>query len=86
MSQKLCVQQITTAKTFDPTRFSIDGCEYVDDFLKEIKKESQLAIPQNTLITLYNSDGTTEIDIGDSPSLLVEGNSRGYPLCHAYKS
>jgi hypothetical protein len=63
MSQKLWVQHITTAKIFGPTRVSIDGCEYVDDFLKDIKKESQLARPQNTPITLYTSDGETQIDL-----------------------
>ena len=32
MFQKLWVLHITTAKTFGPTKVSIDGCEYVDDF------------------------------------------------------
>ena len=80
MSQKLWVSYVTPAKTFGPTRVCVDGCEYVDDFIKEIKKESQLSIPSKTFITLYHSDGTTEIDVGDSPSLLLEGNSRGNPL------
>jgi hypothetical protein len=80
MSQKLWVSYVTPAKTFGPTRVCVDGCEYVDDFMKEIKKESQLSIPSKTPITLYKSDGTTEIDVGDSPSLLLEGNSRGNPL------
>ena len=80
MSQKLWVQHITTAKTFGPTRVSIQGCEYVDDLLKEIKKESQLSIPPNTPLTLYQPDGTTEIDVGDSPHLLLDGNSRGNSL------
>ena len=78
MSQKRWVSYVTPAKTFGPTRVSIDGCEYVDDFLKEIKKESQLSIPQNTPITLYQlKDGQEdEIDVEVSPSLLVEGNTR----------
>ena len=59
---------------------SIDGCEYVDDFLKEIKKESQLSIPPNTPLTLYQPDGTTVIDFEVNPSLLVGGNSRNNPL------
>jgi hypothetical protein len=65
----------TTAKTFID-KVSIQGCSDVDDFLKEIKKESQLAIPQNTL---YKSDTTTEIDVEVNPSLIVGGNSRGNP-------
>jgi hypothetical protein len=80
MSQKLWVSYVKPAKTFGPTRVSIDGCEYVDDFLKEIKKESQLCIPSNSPITLYQPDGNTEIDVEVSPSLLVEGNSRRNPL------
>jgi hypothetical protein len=52
-SQKLWVQHQTTAKTFGPTKVAIDECAYIADFLKEIKKETQLAIPQNTTITLY---------------------------------
>ena len=31
-------------------------------------------------LTLYQPDGKTEIDVGDSPSLLVAGNSRATPL------
>ena len=76
MSQKLWVQHQMDGRTYGPTRVTIDGCEYVDDFLKEIKKESQLAIPKDTAITLYNADENTEIDVGDSPADLVAGNSR----------
>ena len=57
---KLWVEYQTPAKTF-LDKVSIQGCEDIADFLKEIKKESQLAIPENTPITLYQSDGTTEI-------------------------
>jgi hypothetical protein len=31
-------------------------------------------------LTLYKTDGTTEIKVGDSFSLLVEGNTDGNPL------
>jgi S-formylglutathione hydrolase FrmB len=31
-SQKLWVQYVTPARTFGPTRVSIDGCEDVADF------------------------------------------------------
>ena len=60
-SQKLWVQHQTTAKTYGPTKITIEECSDVDDFLKEIKKEIQLGIPQNTTITLYQPDGKTEI-------------------------
>ena len=39
-----------------------------------------LAIPPNNLITLFQSDGTTEIDVGDSPADYLDGNSRQNPL------
>jgi len=79
MTQKLWVENKTTERTYGLTRVSIEGCEYVDDFLKEIKKESQLAIPKDSSITLYRPDGT-EIDVGDSPTSFVVGNSRAVPL------
>ncbi len=60
MSQKLWVSYVTPAKTFID-KVSIHQCEDVADLLKEIKKESQLSIPSKTPITLYKSDGTTEI-------------------------
>jgi hypothetical protein len=60
MSQKLWVQHETPSKTFID-KVSIDGCEDIADFLKEVKKESQLSIPSKTPITLFQPDGTTEI-------------------------
>ena len=90
MSKKLWIAYQTLAKRFGPTRVSIEGCEYVDDlkgiienityFIVAVRNNPELAIPQNTPITLYQSDGTTEIDVGDSPSLFVDGNSRNNPL------
>jgi glutamine synthetase adenylyltransferase len=44
MSQKLWVQHNTAGKTFIE-KVSIQECEDVADFLKEIKKESQRATP-----------------------------------------
>lgn len=61
MSKKLWVAHATTAKAFGPTRVSIDVCEYVDDFLKEIKKEFEIPGPSSHL-TLYQSGGKTEIN------------------------
>jgi hypothetical protein len=79
MPQKLWVQHNTAGKIFGPTRVSIDGCEYVDDFLKEIKKEFEISGASSQL-TLYQPDGTTVIDVEVNPSLLVGGNSRNNPL------
>jgi len=78
MSKKLWVQHITSEKTFID-KVSTEGCEDIADFLKEIKKEFEISGPSSHL-TLYQPKGTTEIDVGDSPSLLVGGNSRGNPL------
>lgn len=44
MSQKLWVEYKMAEKTFGPTRVSIDGFEYVDDFLREIKMEFALSV------------------------------------------
>jgi hypothetical protein len=74
MSQKLWVAHVTPAKTFID-KVSIDGCADVADFIKEIKKETQLSIPQNTPINLYKPDGKTEIKVGVSPAEYLEGNS-----------
>ena len=81
-SQKLWVQHETTAKTYGPTQVPIKDCPFVDDFIKEIKKETQLAIPKDSAITLYQlKDGQEiEIDVGNSPADYVTGNSRKNPL------
>jgi hypothetical protein len=79
MSQKLWVAHETAAKRFID-KVSIEGCEDVADFLKEVKKESQLAIPQNAPITLYKSDATSEIKVGASPADYLEGNTDENPL------
>jgi hypothetical protein len=79
MSTKVWVEHKTPARNYGPTKITIDGLTDVDDFLKEIKKEFSNALAASHL-TLYQPDGTTEIDVGDSPSLLVAGNSRTNPL------
>jgi hypothetical protein len=60
-SHLLWVQHITIAKTFGPTKVSIEGCSDVDDFLNRLYEKPLLSIPQNTPITIYKSDGITEI-------------------------
>ena len=91
-SQKLWVAYETSGTTFGPTRVSIDGCQYVDDFkgirgnktdfIVAIRNNPELAIPSKTPITLYQrKDGNqVEIKAGDSPANYLEGNSRGNPL------
>ena len=80
MSKKLWVAYDTPAKTFID-KVSIQGCEDIADFLKEIKKESQLAIPPSTPITLYQPDGTTEIKPTDTiQSLGNMGKDADAPL------
>ena len=64
MSQKLWVAHATTAKTFID-KVSIQGCEDIADFLKEIKKEFEIPGPSSHL-TLYKSDGTTELKPTDT--------------------
>ena len=78
MSRKLWIAYETPAKRFID-KVSIEGCEYVDDFLEEIKKKFEISGPASQL-TLYKSDGTTEIDVGDSPADYLEANSGHNPL------
>jgi hypothetical protein len=74
MSQKLWVQHETPSKTF-LDKVSFQGCDYVDDFLKEIKKESQLAIPQNNPITLYQRKDGQEVEIRPTDTIKSFGDA-----------
>ena len=47
--------------------------------IDEIKQKFEIPGPSSHL-SLYKSDGTTEIDVEDSPSLKVDGNSSKNPL------
>ncbi|KAJ1513379.1 hypothetical protein HMI54_003033 [Coelomomyces lativittatus] len=79
MFQKLWVEHKTTQKIlidFVP----ISNSNYVSEFIEIIRSRPQLAIPHNSIITLFKYDGTTEIDVGDSPTSLITGNSRTHPL------
>ena len=49
------------------------------NFLDEIKKKFEISGPASHL-SLFKSDGTTEIDVGASPAEYLEGNSDGNPL------
>ena len=80
MSQKLWVQHITTAKTFID-KISIEGCEDIADFLKEIKKEFEILGPSSALTLYQLKDGQeVEIKVGDSPIKYLEGNTDGNSL------
>ena len=76
---KLWVEYQTPAKTF-LDKVSIQGCEDVADFLNRLYERPLLSIPSNTPITLYQPDGSTEIDVGESPADYLQGNSRKSPL------
>ena len=80
MTTKLWVQHQTTERTFGPSRVSIQDCEYVDDFLIKLYDSPILSILRDNPITLYKPDGSTEIDVGDSISDYLDGNSRNNPL------
>jgi hypothetical protein len=68
-------------------KVSVEGCDDFADLKEAIRRNPELAIPQNALITVYidfnavryRPDGV-EIDVGDSPSSYLEGNSRAFPL------
>jgi hypothetical protein len=66
MSQKLWVSYVTPAKTFGPTKVSIQECSDVDDFLNTLYQRPLLCIPSKNPITLYKSDGNTEIKPTDT--------------------
>jgi hypothetical protein len=75
-SQKLWVQHQTNAKTFGPTKVSIEGCDDVDDLLKEIKKEfsKTLGSFNTSQLTLFRPDGITKINPGETIEKLNEFN------------
>ena len=64
MSHKHFIQLLLGNKSFGPTRVSTEDCEYVDDFKEEIKKKfsPDLDSYPTHRLTLYEADGTTEID------------------------
>jgi hypothetical protein len=75
-SQMLWVQQDTLVDLV-----SIDGFDFIAQFREEVKKKFEIPGPA-ARITLYHlKDGQeAEIDVGDSPSDYVTGNSRKNPL------
>ena len=78
-TKSLWVQNNTTEKKLI-SQVSYADCIYVDDFIKKIRNNPQLAIPEKARITIYKADGVTEIDVGDSPADYLAENSRRNPL------
>jgi hypothetical protein len=54
---------------------SFEGCTFVAEFIKKIRNNLQLAIPEKARITIYKPDGVTEIGVGDSPAAYLAENS-----------
>lgn len=83
MSTKLWAELQTTEKTVGPIIVSVDGCDDVHDFLKEIQKAftHSLSGHNATHLTLYKPDGTTGIQPTVTlNSLAIAENSRATPL------
>jgi hypothetical protein len=79
MLHKLWVEDRTTETKYPPSRVPIAGCDYVDELLEEIKRKFELHLPVSKLI-LFQPNGITPIDVGESPSIYLLGNSRSTPL------
>jgi hypothetical protein len=79
MPRMLWVEHGTAKKTYIAW-VPIEGCDFVSAFLTEIRKDPQLQIPNDSEMTLFQSDKTTPIDVGGSPADYLVGNSRNFPL------
>jgi hypothetical protein len=78
MPQGLWVEHKADFKTYIGW-IPIKDCESVAQFIREVKEDTQFAIPKNAEITLCTLSGTT-IDVYDSLSSLLLGNSSKNPL------
>jgi hypothetical protein len=60
--------------SYTATKVSTDGCSYVDDFRDAIKTKLPplLAAYDSAQLTLFQPDGTTEIDPGETIEKLNE--------------
>ena len=59
---------------------STENCTYVAQFLHNLRNYTDLGIPPNIAILLYQSNGTTRIDPRVPVSVLFEGNCNVTPL------
>ena len=78
MSQNLWVEYKTDKKT-SISKVPIKDYEFVGQIIRELKENTQFAIPRNAEITLHGPSGTA-ISVGDPISSLVPGNSFTNPL------
>ena len=63
MSQKYFVRLEMGNKSFDPTRVSTAGCQFVADFLEAVKSKVAPILDAYSVVQLsfFDADGTTEI-------------------------
>ena len=78
MSQGLWVEHKTETKTYLDW-VPIKDYEFVAQFIREIKEDTQLAIPKKVEITLHRPSGTP-IEVDEPISSLLPGNSSKTPL------
>ena len=78
MSHGLWVEYKTDKKT-SLDWIPIQGCEFIDDLIKEIKNDSQLGVPKNSRIGLSGPSGMA-IEANRLTSSLLSGNSPKNPL------
>ena len=78
MPQGLWVEYKTETKTYLDW-VPIKDYEFVAQIIREIKEDTQLAIPKHSVIALYGPSGIA-ISVGDPISSLIPGNSFTNPL------
>ena len=78
MPQALCVERRTDIKSYI-SWIPIKNHEFVGEIIREIREDTQLAIPKNTEITLHGPSGTV-INPTRSISVLIPENSAENPV------
>ena len=78
MSQGLWVEHKTDIETCIAW-IPIKKYQFIGQIIREVKKDTQLAIPKNAKITLHGSSGTP-IEVDEPISSLLPGNSSKAPL------
>ena len=78
MSEKLWVEYERNNTVYQH-RISFKGCEFVDDFIEEIRNDPRFSFVKDAEITLHGPSGTA-ISVGDPISSLIPGNSFTNPL------
>jgi hypothetical protein len=80
MSKSLWVQYAAASEANLVDYVSFEGLSSISEFKVALRNKQVLAIPEKARITIYKSDGVTEIDVDDSPAAYLNGNSRSNPL------